>query len=456
MALFRWLSERRAISPETLFRTGADTLDWDGTLAGVNVTYDSALTYSGIWACVRLITSDIARLPVHAFRQEGDTRILLDPQPSWIEEPDPGDPSLTRNVHISQVVISVLLDGNAFIHCEPNTSDPIRLTVLNPRLVEVKSGPRYDIRDPQSGQSRGQLGPGEILHVKINPKPGSLRGMSPIKANQGSIGISLAAQKWVENWFGRGTMMPGFIEVPAGSSETVEDMALNIAKNHGGWRRSGIIGFLTGGSKYNSIGVTPKDAELTAIFNHQLEEGTRIFGIPPFMVGSQLPAGVAYASAVERAQHYIDHCLIHYIDPIEAAYKRLVPGDRRMRVAGGNTYIKFRVQALLRGDPKARADFYQAMWGFGAFNADRILALEEEAPLPDGKGQGYFVPLNYTPVLAGGSINAVGNQEGPGVSGGSSVGGPETGDERAGRLPSLPILSTASARGALRNGETHD
>ena len=416
MALLRRFTEQRAISPNTLFRTGADTMDWNAGLAGVPVTADTALTYSGIWACVRLITSDIARLPVHAFREEGETRVKLDPQPAWIETPDPDNPAITQNAHFSQVALSLLLDGNAFVICTPNTLKADRLEVVNPRVVEVKSGPKYRIVDPRTGQTAKELGPLDVLHIMLNPKPGSLRGMSPIDANAGSIGISLAAQKWVENWFGRGTMMPGFITVPAGSDATIAEVRADMAKNHGGWRRSGIIGFLTGGMAYQTTGVTPKDAELTAIFNHQLEEGARIYGIPPFMVGSQEPAGVAYASSVERAQHYVDHCLVHYIDPIERAYKRLVPGDGRLRISGSNTYLRFNTNALLRGDPKARSDFYQSMWGIGAMNADYINALEDRPPLPGGQGRGYYVPLNYRnvkePAPTGVPTNAVESEAG--------------------------------------------
>lgn len=400
MALFERLLESRAISPQTLFRTGADTLDLISH-AGVSVTQDTALTYSGIWACVRLIASDISTLPVDAYRKVGESRVQLDNQPSWIDTPDPDDPSITHIDHFAQVAVSLLLDGNAFVLATPDVVNPIRLEVLNPRAVDVKKShrvPEYRLRDGR-GQLGQVLGPLDIIHVKINAKPGALRGMSPIEANQGSIGISLAAQKWVERFFGQGAMMPGFVTVPVGSQTSVDELASDLQKRHGGWRRSGLLGILTGGAEFKASGITPRDAELNAIFNHQLEEGARIYGIPPFMVGSQEPAGVAYASSVERAQHYIDHCLMHYIKPIEVAYTRLVPGDRRLLTPGSDTYMKFNVNALLRGDPAARSAFYRSQWEIGALNADEIRAAEERAPLPDKQGETYYYPsANFSPV----------------------------------------------------------
>ena len=57
-------------------------------------------------------------------------------------------------------------------------------------------------------------------------------------------------------------------------------------------------------------------------------------------------------------------------------------------------YIKLNMNALLRGDMKARADFYQKVFGVGGFSPNRILELEDE----DGIGpigDHHFDPSNY-------------------------------------------------------------
>ena len=385
------------MTPSTLFRTGLDTLDLPG-MAGVTVNADTALTYSGIWACVRLLASDISTMPVDAYRKTDGARVPIRPQPVWIDAPDPFDPSVTRIDHFAQVAISLLLDGNAFILVTPSVFDPQRLEVLNPRRVEVKKPgktPEYRIRDNFGRPTGDPLSPLDILHVKINAKPGQIRGMSPIDANQGSIGISLAAQKYVERFFGQGMMAPGFISIPTGSTTSADELAKDIQKHHGGWRKGGLLGILTGGATFQTSGISPKDAQLDAIFRHQLEEGARIYGIPPFMIGSQEPAGVAYASSVERAQHYIDHCLMHYIAPIEAAYNRLVPGDRRLLNPASDTYVRFNLDALLRGDTKSRFEAHQIALSNKFKTIEEVRALEELPP--DRVGTLLETPNNNAP-----------------------------------------------------------
>jgi hypothetical protein len=112
------------------------------------------------------------------------------------------------------------------------------------------------------------------------------------------------------------------------------------------------VGVLDGGATFRPIAMSQSDAQYIETRKYQLEEIARLYLIPPFMVGSQEAAGVAYASSVERAQHYIDHCLAHYTGPIEAGHRRLLRGP--------STYMKFNFNALLRGSPKERAEFYDS------------------------------------------------------------------------------------------------
>lgn len=403
MPLFDRLMERRSISPQTLFGTGLDTLMAGRTNAGVNIDYEAALSFNAVWACVRLLAGDISTMPLDAFRRLPDgSREEVAPQPRWLKQPDPFDPSVTRIDHMAQVAISLLLDGNAFVLCTPSVDEPIRMQVLNPRWVDVKkpgTEPEYKVRGANGRLLEGALTPADIVHIPINRKPGELRGMSPVMANSETIGIGLAAERYISNFFGQGALVPGFIELPPGTNDT--DAALmkkGMESNHRGWRHAGMLGYLFGGAKFSATGITPKDADLTSIQKWQLEQAARAYGIPPFMVGSQEPAGVAYASSVERSQHYIDHCLMHFTGPIELGYDRLVPGDSRLRVGGSDTYVKFNYNALLRGNPTERADWYTKMWQIGAYTVNDILRHEDEKPIGALGDTHYFASSNYAPL----------------------------------------------------------
>jgi HK97 family phage portal protein len=390
--------------------------------AGVRVTHDSVLTDDSVLAAVSLLAGDIAGLPMRAYVTDGHLTKPLARQPDWIDAPDPLDPAITDVAHKSQVALSVLLAGNAYVYCSPNIFNPVTLTVLNPvrvrvtkpgteRLFEVLArGSAFEDWTPRNIET---LSSAQVLHIPYMLRPGRLEGLSPVDAQSGNFGISEALRRWLETFFGKGAQVQGFVSLPESASpEAVEDTAERINKRYGGWRKAGILGALGGGAKWEKTGLTPQDADLAGLWRRQLELAARVYGIPPFMIGSQEAAGVAYASAVERAQHYIDHCLMRYTRPIEKAYSRLVPGDGRLSVPHSNTEIRFNFDALLRGDPKARWESYKSGLEAKSRTIDEVRALENLPPMGDytqeqleGPGGLLQTPNNNgRPVAAGGQL----------------------------------------------------
>jgi HK97 family phage portal protein len=353
--------------------------------ASVRVNHDSALSDDAILAAVSLLAGDIASLPMKAF--ETSDSGLTQPtkqQPDWLDTPDPLDRAITDVAHKTQVALSVLLAGNAYVYCEPNIFEPLSLTVLNPVRIRVTKPNRERLFQVMGRSSiysdwapsdvLTTLSSAQVLHIPYMLRPGRLEGLSSVDAQSGNIAISLAMRKWVETFFGKGGQIAGLVSLPVGANETqVVAVQDRIEKKWSSWRRAGVIGVLSGGAQWMKTGLSPQDAALPDLWARQLEVAARIFGIPPFMVGSQEPAGVAYASSVERAQHYISHCMNRYTGPIEKAYSRLLPGS--------NTETRFVFDAFLRGDPKARWETYLFALQSKARIIDEVRALENLPPM---------------------------------------------------------------------------
>lgn len=399
MSLLSRFFEARALTPQQVFGIGADFLPGKQD-SGFNITQNNALGDTALWAAVTLLAADISSLPVIAYRQVGDVREPLAMQPAWLEQPDPLDLNVSWVDHISQVMLSGLLDGNAFVWCEPSVFRAERLEVLNPATVSVKREGRTRVYEVRTGTSIGQrLTAADLIHINFFRKPGLDRGTSPIDEHAEAIGLSRAAEKFSARFFGAGATMSGLVELPAGVEYTDEDkkgLRADFAKTHGGWRNSYLLGVLTGGAKWVETSVKPKDSQLIELRTYQVEDMARLYGIPPYMVGSQQPGAVAYASVEQRSIDYVTHCLnARYLGPLQAGYKRLVPGDARLAIPGSNTFISFDVTGLLKGDVTARAAYYKSMFEIGAFSPDDILHKEGLPPVPDGRGKEHFYPANY-------------------------------------------------------------
>ncbi len=78
-------------------------------------------------------------------------------------------------------------------------------------------------------------------------------------------------------------------------------------------------------------------------------------------------------------------------------------------VFGGDLIFEFLLNALLRGDPKTQAEANQILRQNGVLNADEWRAQENLNPLPNGVGEAYIAPMNYTTLdrlISGQTINA--------------------------------------------------
>jgi hypothetical protein len=69
----------------------------------------------------------------------------------------------------------------------------------------------------------------------------------------------------------------------------------------------------------------------------------------------------------------------------------LTPDQRR-----DGYYVNFQVNALLRGDSAARAEYYQTMFNTGAFSPNMILEKEDINPIEGGDQ--HFIQLSYMPL----------------------------------------------------------
>ncbi|NBX24030.1 MAG: phage portal protein, partial [Microbacteriaceae bacterium] len=136
--MFEKLLERRATSFQSVFASGGDMVK--GTLAGVTVDADSALTINAVFSAISLYADSVSTLPLDCFiRRDGELYPFRQGggAPAWVQNPDVDFVGYTA--FYSSVIVSLMLEGNAFVRVYSNSSgEVVNLVVLNPTDVEVK------------------------------------------------------------------------------------------------------------------------------------------------------------------------------------------------------------------------------------------------------------------------------------------------------------------------------
>ena len=359
--------------------------------AGVEVTSETAVRMSTVYACIRLLGDTISSLPLGAYVRRGRNRIsytaVYGETPNWVNNPNP---ETTRLEFYEQVIASLNLHGNAFIlTVRDDMGDVIELYCIHPDHIKVER-PRpgepivYRMRD-EFGNFTQVLTDREIKHIPLFRLPGQLLGLGPIGAARVTLGAAMASDVYAASYFGNAANPGGIIEVPG---ELTEEQAESLTRDwnitHSGPYRAGKIGVLTGGGTFKPLQLNAQDAQLLDTRRFNVEDIARLFRVPVSLLGHPVAGAMSFASVEAQNLSFVQHSLRPLLERIEQALSPLLPES--------DGFIKFNLDALLRGTTIERYDAYTKGLREGFLSLNDVRAVEDLAPLGEA-GDQYRVPL---------------------------------------------------------------
>ncbi len=370
-------------------------------VAGVVVNSDTAIRMSTVYACVKLLATTISSLPLGDFVRRGRVRLsyrsVYGTRAAWIEQPNPETNMLEL---FEQIIASMELDGNAFVlTVRDNYGDVVELWVLNPKAVTITrpaNGGHLVYRVRIQGHADQLLTSDEILHIPLFKLPGELYGLSPIAAARLTIGSAIAAETYAASYFGNAANPGGSIEVPGTLDATqIKDMADGWNLDHAGPYNAGKIGVLTNGASFKTLAINAEDAQLLQAQSFGVEQIARLFGVPLFLIGHPIAGAMSYASVEATNLAFVQHSLRGLIEKLERAFSSLLPEK--------DGFVKFNLDALLRGTTSERYDNYVKGLHEGFLSINDIKTREDEAPIGEA-GDSYRVPLQNINIEDAGDV----------------------------------------------------
>jgi len=194
--VFNRLWEDRAISFQTIFEAGDDV--GFGTQAGTSVDEGNALSIAAVNSAVSLIADTISTLPVDSFIRLDGNRRPFRPKPAWVSQPDVNFAG--HAVFYNSLLVSLLIDGNAFIRVFSFKGEVVNLMVLNPSTVEVKRNGQGRLIFTVQGEDK-PLTSEQVLYIPDLLRPGTVRGVSRVHALKENLGLSKALELYAGHFF---------------------------------------------------------------------------------------------------------------------------------------------------------------------------------------------------------------------------------------------------------------
>lgn len=366
------------------------------TSSGEVVNEETAMKMAAVYACIRLLSQSVAKLPLHVYNNKGGKKIkderhavtqLLETRPNPYMTPF--DFKITMEAHRQ-------LYGNAYAEIQFGRDGyPKGLWILNPELTEVVTDDKNHGRvwyttvlpDGQSVKLKYE----NVLHIKNIGLTG-LKGMSPIAVARETIGSQMASQKYVSKFYKNGTTAKGVLSVPG---VTLKPEAKKIVreeweKMNTGMTNANRIAILDSGITYQDLTMSQADAQFIETQKLNTTDIARIYNVPPHMI-----ADLEHAT-FSNIEHQSISFVKNTLQPLLVSWEQALNFQLFTPTEQKNYYCKYNVDSELRGDSKSRAEYYEIMERIGAYNIDEIRDKEDLPALEDGLGKKHLISLNYT------------------------------------------------------------
>jgi len=363
------------------------------SLSGVRVNEESALRYTAVYACVRVLSETLASLPLHIYQKRptgGKDRAYDHPLYEILHSsPNEEMPSVTWR---ETMMGHILTSGNCYAEITHNGRGnvvslyPIPWTQIRPIRNKVARVIEYELTD----RNQTEIIPAEkILHI-----PGlgfdGIMGYSPIRMAMEAIGLGLAAESFGARFFGKGTHLGGIIEHPEGMSDKAyERLKKSFAEEYQGLQNSHSTIILEEGAKFSKLGIPPEEAQFLETRKFQRSEIAGIYRVPPHMIADLDRA--TFSNIEHMSLEFLMYTMRPWIYRWEQYlnWKLLTPMERQL-----GFFAEFAVTALLRGDTKSQAEALNMARQNGVVNADEWREMIGMNPQPGGTGKVYLVNGN--------------------------------------------------------------
>lgn len=349
-----------------------------GTQPTKSVSPDLAMKLSAVYACVYVLSSSVAQLPLHVKRKSGDKVDTVKDHPAYYLLHDSPNAWQTSYKLREYAQSSVLLYGNAYIHIvRDKNGEVVSLESLEPWKVQLlKNGSRY-VYAYYGDDKTMSLSPDDVLHIK-SLGPSIKTGKSVIQTHAETIGLGLDARKFASGFFGGNARPAGILSVktPLNSNawENFKKMWQTAQEKLRSEENKTIL--LPAELDYKALTVSPVDTELLSMMKLNRSEIAGIFNVPAHMINDLEKA--TFSNISEQTIQFIRFSVMPWVVNWEQELNRKIFTEAERKVG---YFVKFNLAGIMRGTAGERATFYHAAITDGWMSRNEARQLEDMNPV---------------------------------------------------------------------------
>jgi HK97 family phage portal protein len=379
--------------------SGSVQAGWHSVLSGTfrntsdePVNNQTALTVSGLYACVRNVSEDIGKLPIKLFRKDGSSRFEVTDHPAvrlLQFQPNPEMDAMSLRETMNAQAMGW---GNAYAEIQRDVAgNPVAIWPLRPDRVTIhrdRTTSRMFYTVTTDDGKTSDIFSKDILHIHGLGFDG-ICGYNIVQLASQTVGAAIAMDKFAGAYFANGMHQTGNIEHPLTLSTQAQGrLKKQLDADYNGAEKAHQTLILEEGMKFVSNVIDPKASQMIETRHFSVIEFCRWMRIPPHKVADLTKS--AFSNIEQQNIDYVQDGITGWCKRWELALwsKLLSEQDKR-----DGLFFSHIVEGMLRGDIKTRSEAYNKFWNMGVMSINEIRGLENMNPI-DG-GDTHFVPMNF-------------------------------------------------------------
>lgn len=318
-----------------------------------------------------LIASIVSELPLNVYAGTGSDRKPR-ATPGYLE--DPAGDGYGREDWVYQLLMSWFLAGNSMgsIIDKGPTGMIRQVDLWHPDTVSIN----LDNGKPKWRVSGETIPDGVMYHKRVNPVPGTLMGLSPVRSHADTLGLTLATTRFGRTWFQDGAHPSGILSNDM--SDMSDDKVSKKAKDRFmaalfGTREPVVLGK---GWKYETIQVAPEESQFLETSGFSEAQSARILGPGVAEVlGYESGGTMTYANVIDRDVTLLKYAIERWVRRVERLFFGWLPRPQ---------YAILDRDAFLSTSAMQRWQLNKIKLDTGAYTINQVREKENDQPVEWG------------------------------------------------------------------------
>ncbi|MCM0760674.1 phage portal protein [Sporomusa sphaeroides DSM 2875] len=361
------------------------------TKAGVPVNEHTAMRHITVQSCLRVRAETLSSFPLSVYRKhkngKGRDEVFDHPVHQLIKTV-PNDEMVTAS-WLQFISCNHDISGNGYALITTNKRGQVMdlypwvWDKITPRRNPETDKLEYQINDRGKTET---LPKEKVLHIP-NWYFDGVKGYSDIHIARESVGLGMAISEFISRFYGQGMNIGAILETEQSmGKEDIDRLKEQLITKGSGLSNAHMPLVLHNGLKFNRIPMPLNDAQFIETYKLNRDEICGLLRVPPHLVANLEKA--TFSNIEHQSLDFIMFSMLPTVNKYEQImnWKLFTKQEREQ-----GFYVKFNLDALLRGDAKSRAEALAIKRRNGVINADEWRELDDQNPIGGIVGTTYFV-----------------------------------------------------------------